>query len=211
MAEIAVLYGDEHLVVIDKPAGLLTVPAPGRAPANVVDLLRKQLGRQLFAVHRLDEDTSGALMLAASEPARTALDGMFRSHTIERLYLALLTRTPSPPAGRIEARLREVDGTMRVVQRGGEVAITHYEVLGRRGRACLVQCRLETGRRNQIRVHMAELGCPLAGDRKYGYRQRPGDEFRRVMLHSWRLAFEHPITGAHVGVEAVAPEAELRP
>lgn len=211
MAEIAVLHRDEHLVVVDKPPGLLTVPAPGRSGANLIDLVRRQLGQPVQAVHRLDEDTSGALVVAVSDVARKALDGLFRAHIVERVYLALLTRTPSPPAGRIEARLREVAGVVQVVARGGETAITHYEVLARRDRTCLVQCRLETGRRNQIRVHMAELGCPLAGDRKYGYRVRPGDDFRRVMLHSWRIAFVHPILGGEVRVEVAAPEPELRP
>lgn len=211
MSEIAVRYRDEHLLVADKPPGLLTVPAPGRTADDLVARLRRQLGVPLYAVHRLDEETSGAVLVAATPAARAAIEPLFRQHLVERLYLALLTSTPSPPAGRIEARLREDGNMVRVVPRGGEAAVTHYRVLRRGERTCLVECRLETGRRNQIRVHFAELGCPLAGDRKYGYRPRPGEEYRRVMLHSWRLAFRHPLLDREVRVEIPPPESELRP
>ncbi|GAB4142232.1 MAG: hypothetical protein Fur0037_09320 [Planctomycetota bacterium] len=211
MGPIGILHEDEHLIVVDKPPGVLTVPAPGRTGSSLVDVLRRQLGREIHAVHRLDEDTSGAMILAGSIPARQALEGLFRSHAVERLYLALLTAVPSPPSGRIEARLQESGGIVRVVKRGGKVAVTNYRVLERRGTACLVECRLETGRRNQIRVHLAELGCPLAGDRKYGYRRRAGEDYRRVMLHSWRLSLVHPISGERLSFEAEAPEVELRP
>lgn len=97
------------------------------------------------------------------------------------------------------------------VERGGEVAVTHYELLRRVGRFSLVQCRLETGRRNQIRVHMADIGCPVVGDRKYGYRARHGGSYPRAMLHAWRLALPHPVTGDHLEVVAEPPEDELRP
>jgi 23S rRNA pseudouridine1911/1915/1917 synthase len=212
MPEVPVLHADDHLVVVDKPAGVLTVPAPGRTGPTVVDLLTRQLQRQVFAVHRLDEETTGALVLALDGAARAGMEELFRVHAVERHYLALTSAAPSPPAGRIEANLGEgADGMVRVVPRGGQRAVTHYETLARRGRCALVRCRLETGKRNQIRVHLAALGCPLAGDRKYGFRARTGERFPRVMLHSWRLQFRHPILGSAVAVEVQPGEPELRP
>ena len=212
MSEVPVRHADDHLVVVDKPAGVLTVPAPGRTGPTVVDLLTKQLQRPVFAVHRLDEETTGALVLALDAAARAGMEELFRVHAVERHYLALTSAAPSPPAGRIEASLGEgADGMIRVVTRGGQRAVTHYETLARRGRCALVQCRLETGKRNQIRVHLAALGCPLAGDRKYGFRARTDERFPRVMLHSWRLQFRHPILGTAVAVEIQPGEPELRP
>jgi 23S rRNA pseudouridine1911/1915/1917 synthase len=212
MTDVVVCHADDHLVVVDKPAGVLTVPAPGRKGATVVDLLRRQLGRPVQAVHRLDEETTGALVLALDDPTRIGMEQLFRVHAVEREYLALAASAPSPAGGRIESNLAEgADGLVRVVTRGGQPAVTHYETLARRGRCALLRCRLETGRRNQIRVHLAALGCPLAGDRKYGFRARADERFPRVMLHSWRLRFVHPMLGLPVHVLVPPHEAELLP
>lgn len=211
MDRLPVHHQDDHLLVVDKPAGLLVVPAPGRKGPTVVDLVSAALGARVHAVHRLDEETSGALVLARSDAGRAGMEQLFRAHAVERIYLALLAGVPSPAGGRVAARLQEQpDGMVRVVTRGGEPAVTHYEIVRRVDRCALVRCRLETGRRNQIRVHMAALGCPLAGDRKYGYRARAGESFRRVMLHSFRVAFRHPVTGVDVAVEVMPAEAELQ-
>ncbi len=212
MVEIQVLYRDNGLLIVDKPAGILVVPAPGRRGETLADVLSHQVGSQVMPVHRLDEDTTGAIVFALDDAVRVQLEQMFREHSIEREYLALLAAAPSPPAGRIESSLAEgADGIVRVVTRGGQRAVTHYRTLDRRGRCCLVTCRLETGRRNQIRVHMAAMGCPIAGDRKYGFRSRAGETFVRPMLHSWRLDFVHPTSRARVVVEVPAPEPELQP
>jgi 23S rRNA pseudouridine1911/1915/1917 synthase len=212
MDRIPVCHQDDHVLVVDKPPGLLVVPAPGRKAPTVVDLVSMALGERVHAVHRLDEETSGALVLARSDAGRVGMEQLFRTHAVERIYLALLAGVPSPAGGRVAARLQEQsDGMVHVVTRGGEPAVTHYEVLRRVERSALVRCRLETGRRNQIRVHMAALGCPVAGDRKYGYRPRAGESFRRVMLHSFRVAFRHPVTGADLAIEVPPAEAELRP
>lgn len=209
---IVVLHRDDHLVVVDKPAGVLVVPAPGRRGPTLVDMVRRQLGVDARAVHRLDEETTGAIVLALDDAGQAGMDALLRAHAVERLYLALCSAAPSPPAGRIESQLREDEGgVMRVVARGGERAVTHYETLARRGRCTLVRCRLETGKRNQIRAHLAALGCPIAGDRKYGYRRREGETFPRTMLHSHRIAFVHPVTGVRVEAEAVPAESEMRP
>jgi RluA family pseudouridine synthase len=211
MAAIEVLYADDHLVVVDKPAGLLVVPAPGRSGATLIDRLAAELGGRFHAVHRLDEGTTGALVVARSEAACAAMEDLFRRHDVVRDYLALVAGIPTPPSGRIRSQLQEQDGVVQVVTRGGRTAVTTYETLGRRGRFTLVRCRLETGRRNQIRVHMSEIGCPLAGDRKYGFRARPGETFRWPLLHSWRIAFQHPILEVRVEVQAPPPDPLLVP
>lgn len=211
MAPLPVLHRDEHLVVVDKPSGMLVVPAPGRSEPTVVDAAARQFGGPVQAVHRLDEDTTGALVLVFDDATRVGMEAMFKDHVVTREYLALASSAPSPAAGRIEASLAEdASGIVRVVQRGGQRAVTHYTTLERRGRCTLLSCRLETGRRNQIRVHLAALGCPLAGDRKYGYRARAGERFSRVMLHSWRLRFLHPILQTEVAVTSTPAEVELR-
>lgn len=212
MVTVPILFQDDHLLVVDKPCGFLVVPAPGRRGPTVVDLVSAQLGRKVQAVHRLDEETTGALVLALDDEGRAGMEGLFREHAVEREYLALASSAPSPIAGRIESQLQEDGGgVVRVVPRGGERAVTHYETLTRRGRCTLVLCRLETGRRNQIRAHLAALGCPIAGDRKYGFRARAGESFRRVMLHSWRLRFVHPVLHTEVALTVAPPESDLRP
>lgn len=209
MLPIAVLYEDDDLLVVDKPAGLLVVPAPGRTGPTVVDRLGAQLGQRVFAVHRLDEDTTGALVVARTGAGRAGMEELFRRHAVEREYLAIVRGAPSPPAGRIRAQLREEpDGIVRVVPHGGQPAVTEYETLARMGRYTLLRCRLETGRRNQIRAHLQALGHPLAGDRKYGFRADDAERFPRPMLHSFRVAFRHPVTG--VEVRACAPPPDPR-
>ncbi len=214
MKEIDILYSDDHLLIVNKPARMLVVQAPGRSSAPLVDQLGRQLGSRVFAVHRLDEDTTGALLLARSEAAKEKLVGLFRARRIERLYLALLAALPNPPAGRIESYLMEDErGVFRSFSKkeGGQRAVTEYRSLERRGRFALVECRLETGRRNQIRAHMAELGCPVVGDRKYGFRAAPGEGKSGLHLHAYRLRFKHPFGGGLVEVECLPAAADLRP
>ena len=198
------------MLVVDKPPHMLVVHAPGRRDETVLDKVARQVGVRVYAVHRLDEDTTGVLALARTEEARERLQEEFRRHRPERVYLALVSRAPSPPAGKIESRLLEKDGRMCSVDSGGELAVTHYRILKRLDPFTLVECRLETGRRNQIRVHMADIGCPVVGDRKYGYRSRQGRGFGRAMLHAWRLTLTHPLTGERLEVTAAPPDAELR-
>jgi len=207
-SSIHILYEDDHLLIVDKPARMLVVPAPGRSGPTVVDCLRKQLGDRVYAVHRLDEDTTGVLVLARTQEAKVALEEVFRSHSAERFYLAVVSHAPSPAAGRIESRLREnARGIVESVTRGpGRRAVTHYRTVRRLRRDTLVECRLETGRRNQIRAHLSELGCPVVGDRKYGYRSRGDGSHKRPLLHAWRLRFRHPFGGGEIAVEAEVPE-----
>ena len=209
MSPLDLLHMDDHLVVVNKPAGVLVVGAPGRKGDTLMDRLGRQLGQRVYAVHRLDEDTTGALCVARDPKAREAMEELFRQRAVERDYLALAAGRPSPPSGRIESQLREVDGVVKVVTRGGQHAVTNYETLAVRGRYTLLRCRLETGRRNQIRVHLQAIDCPLAGDRKYGFRTRDGKRFKRPMLHSWRLNFQHPLLGSDVAVQVDPVESEL--
>lgn len=208
---VPTLYLDDDVLVVDKPSGVLTVEAPDRTGDTLVDIVQREHGR-VFPVHRLDEETTGVLVLARTLEAREFLEEIFRTRQSERIYLALLSRVPTPPSGRIEARLKLGDDGVVRADPKGDVAITTYRTLGRRAGGALVACRLQTGRRNQIRAHFAELGAPLCGDRKYGYRSGSGrGSFPRVMLHAWRLAFPHPEDGRRIVAESQPPEEILRP
>ncbi len=210
---IPILFDDGDLMVVDKPSRMLVVDAPGRAELTVMDVLQRQLGVTVFPVHRLDEDTTGVLIVARTAEAQEAIDAMLRARTVERVYHACVSRVPSPLSGRVESRLLEdASGIVRcTTDRRGKLAITNYRTLERRKYGALVECRLETGRRNQIRVHLAELGCPIVGDRKYGYRRPLGlPKAKRPLLHASSVRFFHPLTGRRVVVAADAPEEELR-
>lgn len=209
--DVPILFADDAVLVVAKPAGMLVVPAPAQRRPTVVDVVSAASGSRVHAVHRLDEDTTGTLVLARTRTSQVWLEDVFRQHRAQRTYLALVSHTPSPTAGRIESRLRVgKDGIVRSVARGGEVAITDYRVLARRGEDVLVECRLQTGRRNQIRVHMHDLGCPLCGDRKYGWRPRREATFARVMLHAEHIVLPRADGRPVIEVGVDAPEPVLR-
>lgn len=191
---------------------MLVVPAPGRTGETVADRLRKEIGQRVYPVHRLDEDVTGVLVIALQQDTKPQIEEIFRRHRAERIYLALLSRAPHPAAGRIESRLHEgPDGVVRSVTKGpGTTGITDFQILRRVGSYTLVECRLQTGRRNQIRAHMADLTCPIVGDRKYGFRVRGRASFSRPMLHAERIQFVHPLTGEALDVATLAAEPELR-
>jgi 23S rRNA pseudouridine1911/1915/1917 synthase len=215
---LAVLHEDDHVIVVDKPAGLLTVPSdPGfhgedTALARVQEYARRLKPRGGYAerVHRLDRDTSGALAFALSREARAGLIDAFRHHRIERVYLAIVEGEPAGESGTIDAPLREawVSGRRGVARPGEEQrpARTHWRVRERLRGAALVEVRLETGRQHQIRVHFAHVGWPVLGDPVYGRPARGTPLVRRPMLHAFRLAFGHPVTGERVSTETPPPE-----
>ncbi len=208
-----VVHEDRDLLVVEKAPRLLSVPTPLREKEDslVERLLESERERgvrrpALYALHRLDWDTSGLLLFARSRRAFEALEAQFKTRTIERLYVAVATGTVGPDQGRLESRLVEDRRTlkMRSTRRPGEgkEAITEYTVTERLPGATVLSVRLRTGRRNQIRVHLAEAGHPLIGDRSYGRRT---SLIGRTALHARALRFIHPVTRREVAFESPLP------
>ncbi len=211
-AEVRLLYVDEHLLVADKPAGKLSVPAPGVAARSLLDDLRAAK-LQPLAVHRLDRETSGAILFARDPATRAALEGMFRARELEKTYWAMAAGRFRAEEGRFSFRILEQGGRAVVSTRGQE-AETLWRVLVAHPAATELELDLLTGRMNQIRVHCAHAGHPLIGERKYarGKSSPLPLRSRRVALHAWRLNFAHPHSGAQLSIEAPLPEdlLELR-
>jgi 23S rRNA pseudouridine1911/1915/1917 synthase len=212
-----VLHQDEHVIVIDQPAGLLSVPAaPGAgeedtALGRVQDYARRRQPHGGYAerVHRLDRDTSGALAFALSREARAGLIRTFRDHRIERRYLAIVAGQPRAESGTIDAPVRGawVSGRRGVASPGeaAQPARTHWRLRERLAGASLLELTLETGRQHQVRVHLAHLGLPILGDPVYGRPGRGRPLAGRPMLHAAHLAFAHPVTGAKIAVDSPLP------
>jgi 23S rRNA pseudouridine1911/1915/1917 synthase len=213
-----VLYRDESILIVDKPAGLLTVPSiPGTsredtALARVQDYMRRLRPRRPYVgvVHRLDRGTSGALAFALHPAARQALRRLFREHHIERRYVAIVLGAPPDDRGIVDLPIRDsYEGGRRRVARPGEPAheaLTRWLVVERLGEAALIEATLETGRQHQIRVHLAHIGMPVLGDTVYGPSRRPRVDAPRQMLHARLLAFRHPLAGSAVHAESPLPE-----
>ena len=218
---LSVLHQDQHVIVVDKPAGLLSVPsAPGlhdedTALGRVQDYARRLSPRSGYAerVHRLDRDTSGALAFALSPEARAGLIRTFHDHRIERTYLAVVAGAPRHEQGTVDAPLREewTSGRRGVAHADepSRPALTRWRVRERFAGFALLEVTLETGRQHQIRAHLAHVGLPVLGDAVYG-RPVPDRLVRRPMLHAWRLAFAHPVTGERVAVESPLPQDVVR-
>lgn len=215
---LRILHEDPHVLIVDKPAGLLTQPTPDGELDTLVSRATRYLklrhGNRSFlgVVHRLDKDTSGALALARSPEAIRAFQQLFREHDIERQYLAVVEGNPRRESGTIDLALVTDRGDLRrgVARREGEGrrAVTHYRVVERFGPvASLVALWLETGRTHQIRIHMAEMGHPVVGEPVYRPRSQPPckAKFHRQALHAQTLGFRHPILGRDVKVEAPLP------
>jgi 23S rRNA pseudouridine1911/1915/1917 synthase len=216
---LRVLHEDRHVLIVDKPAGLLTLPTPARERDTLVDRASRYLAIRhggprpyVGVIHRLDKDTSGALALARSPEAVRAFQVLFKRHDIERQYLAVVEGSPRRAEGAIDLPLVTDRGDLRRgVARGpgeGRTAVTHYRVVERFGPvAALVACWLETGRTHQIRIHLAEIGHPVVGDKVYRPRSLPRSkaQFHRQALHAQTLGFRHPLTAQDVRVEAPLP------
>jgi 23S rRNA pseudouridine1911/1915/1917 synthase len=209
-----VVFEDDHLLIVDKPAGLVTHPATGlREPTLVHGLLARGLAggtdpERPGVVHRLDRDTTGLLVLARDETAHAALSDMLRARAIEREYVTLVHGRPPSRRGTIDApigRDPRTPGRMAVDGRAPRHAVTHFELAEALARTSLLEVRLETGRTHQIRVHLSAIGHPVVGDRVYG---RGGNELglTRQFLHAARLAFVHPITGARIELYSPLPD-----
>ena len=217
--DLRIAYEDEHLMVVDKPAGLVVHPASGHATGTLVQgLLEHDIAGGDAArpgiVHRLDRDTSGLMVVARSEEAHARLQRLIRSRALERHYTALVVGRPRSRTGRIEAPIgRDRRDPLRhsLDTDKPREAVTHFEVRELLPRHTLLDVRLETGRTHQIRVHLAAVGLPVAGDAVYG---QPRElDLERQFLHAGRLAFPHPFTEERVDVESPLPpdlEAALK-
>ena len=216
---LRVLWEDRHLMIVDKPAGLLTLPTTEREHDTLLDRAGRYLairyGVRPFVgiVHRLDKDTSGALAMARSPSVAKALQEIFKAHDIERQYLAVVEGSVRRENGTIDLALVTDRGDLRrgVAREPGEGrhAVTHFRVIERFGPvASLLAVWLETGRTHQIRIHMAEMGHPVVGERVYRPKTQPRCKasFHRQALHAQTLGFIHPITGEPVRAEAPVPE-----
>ncbi|NMM43139.1 RluA family pseudouridine synthase [Rhodospirillaceae bacterium KN72] len=218
---LSVVYEDAHLIVVDKPAGMVVHPAPGNRDGTLVNALLHHCGGSLQGiggvlrpgiVHRIDKDTSGLLVAAKTDKAHAGLSELFHEHDIDRRYLAVVIGVPDPVRGTIDENIgRHPTDRIRFTVVGphsGKHAVTHYTTLSQTDMSvALIECRLETGRTHQIRVHMSHIGHPLVGDPLYGKASRTRraaltkpfreavDAFPRQALHAGVLGFRHPVTG----------------
>ncbi len=234
-----IVFEDEHLLVLDKPAGLVVHPAPGHAGGTLVNALIAHCGKSLSGVggvrrpgivHRLDKDTSGLLVVAKTDAAHQGLSALFADHgrtgSLVREYLAFVWDAMPMPSGTIDAPLgrhpQHREKMAVVKEERGRHAVTHWRRIETLGPASLIACQLETGRTHQIRVHLAHSGHPLLGDAVYGAgfktkaarlsapAQAALKSLDRQALHAARLGFEHPITGEELLFESPLPEDLMR-
>ena len=227
-----VVFEDEHLLVVNKPAGMVVHPAAGNPDGTLVNALLHHCDGQLSGingvarpgiVHRIDKDTSGLLVVAKSNAAHEGLAKQFADHSITRRYLAVCAGHPNPPSGTVSGRIGRSDNDRKRMavlpdtSTRGKHAVTHFETVRLLDNAALIECRLETGRTHQVRVHCASIGHPLLGDPVYGRTPKPLRallqqlQFARQALHAARLGFIHPISGESLDfcAELPADMAEL--
>jgi 23S rRNA pseudouridine1911/1915/1917 synthase len=223
---LIIAYEDAHLIVVDKPAGMVVHPAVGNITGTLVNALLHHCRGQLSGingvarpgiVHRIDKDTSGLLVVAKNDAAHEGLAVQFAAHTVHRRYTAVCGGHPTPPQGTIDKRIGRSDADrkkMTVLPKDssrGKTAITHYQTLERFEDAALIECRLETGRTHQVRVHFASIGHALLGDPVYGRTPKPLRSllerfgFARQALHAAELGFVHPATGETLRFAADLP------
>ncbi len=226
-----ILFEDEHLIVLVKPAGLVVHPAPGHDDGTLVNALLAHCGDSLSGiggvrrpgiVHRIDREVSGVLVVAKHDRAHIGLAAQFSVHSVDRVYEAVVWGVPGRAAGTVDAPLgrHATDRKRMAIVRGGKRAVTHWRLAEAAAtRGARLEVELETGRTHQIRVHLASLGHPIVGDRVYGRRGNPPGgaalraflgAFGRIALHARDLGFAHPITGVRHRFSAPAPAAFAR-
>jgi len=221
---LEIVFEDDHLLVVDKPAGMVVHPAAGNFDGTLVNALLHHCAGRLSGiggvarpgiVHRIDKDTSGLLVVAKTDVAHEGLAAQFARHSIDRRYLAIVAGLPNPLSGSVDAPLARSSANrkkMAVTSEGrGKRAVTHYRIVTPLRGAALVECRLETGRTHQVRVHMASIGHPLLGDPVYG-RPRQGHRdllkrlnFQRQALHAAELGFVHPVSKEKLSFKSALP------
>ncbi|WP_100259531.1 RluA family pseudouridine synthase [Qipengyuania seohaensis] len=227
---LVIVYEDDDLLVVDKPAGMVVHPAAGNQDGTLVNALLHHCRGKLSGingverpgiVHRIDKDTSGLLVVAKSDAAHEGLAAQFADHSITRRYLAVCAGHPNPPAGTVSGRIGRSDKDRKKMavlpdtSSRGKHAVTHYETLRLLDHCALIECRLETGRTHQVRVHCASIGHALLGDPVYGRTPKAlrsvleGLLFERQALHAARLGFRHPISGETLDFRAELP-ADMR-
>ena len=225
---LVIAFEDEHLIVIDKPAGMVVHPAAGNFDGTMVNALLHHCAGQLSGiggvarpgiVHRIDKDTSGLIVAAKHDRAHEGLAKQFAAHSIDRRYLAIATGRPMPANGTVDEPLGRSNTNRKkmavVAADRGKRAVTHYRTIEPLHHASLVECRLETGRTHQVRVHMAHIGHPLVGDPVYGRARKPLSDilkarnFARQALHAAHLGFIHPVTGNSIALDSTLP-ADMR-
>lgn len=216
--DIAVLYEDEDIIVVNKPKNMVVHPAAGNYSGTLVNALMEYCGDSLSdingvirpgIVHRIDKDTSGVLVIAKNNVAHEKLSGLLKVHDIKRIYIALVEGIIREDVGKIDAPIgrHPVDRKkMAVNTRSGRRAVTHFKVLERFNNATYVELRLETGRTHQIRVHMSYIGFPIIGDEVYGRKKQKYDTTGGQALHARVLGFIHPVKNEYMEFEAQIPE-----
>jgi 23S rRNA pseudouridine1911/1915/1917 synthase len=225
---LTILFEDEHLLVVDKPAGLVVHPAAGNLDGTLVNALLHHCGGSLSGiggvarpgiVHRIDKNTSGLLVVAKTDVAHEGLAKQFAAHSVDRRYLALVSGVPKTSGGSVDAALARSPTNRKKIAivdakdlaRRGKRAVTHWKRLEILQDAALVECRLETGRTHQVRVHMASIGHPLLGDPVYGRSGKTHGKllndlgFHRQALHAAELGFTHPVTKNRLSFSSPMP------
>lgn len=214
---LSILYEDEDVLIVDKPKGMVVHPAPGHYTGTLVNAVMYHCKEQLSGingvmrpgiVHRIDKDTTGSLIVCKNDQAHNAIAAQLKEHSINRRYRAIVHGVIVQDTGCIDApigRDPKERRMMAVNEVNGKPAVTHYTVLQRFREYTYIECRLETGRTHQIRVHMASIGHPLLGDEVYCHRKSPYS-LEGQTLHALSIGFIHPSTGEYVEVEAPLPE-----
>jgi len=216
--DLVILHDDAEMLAVAKPAGLLSYPPTKGRERNLVDVVRAHnatRGEACHPVHRIDRDTSGVILFAKTAAAKDALDRAFRDGAIEKTYLAIVSDQPRGPLGTVKTFIADLGDRARSSRTpipNGKTAITDWRVRERYARGALIEAKPRTGRFNQIRLHCVDLGCPIAGERKYAVASRMRVKAKRVMLHASRLVVPHPTTGAKLEITAPPPQdfEELR-
>jgi 23S rRNA pseudouridine1911/1915/1917 synthase len=222
---LEIVFEDDHLLVVDKPAGMVVHPAAGNLDGTMVNALLHHCAGRLSSiggvarpgiVHRIDKGTSGLLVVAKTDVAHEGLSAQFAKHSIDRRYLAIVAGLPNPPSGTVDAALARSSANrqkMAIVDAGrGKRAVTHYRLVKPLRDASMMECRLETGRTHQVRVHMTSIGHALLGDPAYGgkgkitHRELLNQlDFKRQALHAAELGFVHPVTRDSLSFKSALP------